>query len=263
MQTDDNYYFECIYMPHGTDGVVMCLSSQIGCVNKCNHCATGKIDFIRDLYANEICDEIRIMLGDNTYDPSAPIAILFMGMGEPFLNYDNVMKSIDLMNASFGINDKYITISTVGIPSKIREFTKAHREIRLAVSLHATNDEIRNKIIPLNKIYSISDIFEAIEYYNSANLRPILLQYTMIGNVNDSFADAEALSSIAQNYNCEVRLIPFNPAPSVSFNETNDDQINAFCKVLSAKGIPYVVSRSRGIDVSGGCGQLYLYGVDK
>lgn len=260
LETEDGHFFECIYMPHGEDGIVLCLSSQIGCVNKCNHCATGKVDYIRDLSSAEICDEVRVMLSDNEYDGSIKIAILFMGMGEPFLNFENVIDSINRMNNEFRIKDEDITISTVGIPSMIRKFSKMRRKIRLAVSLHATNDEIRNRIIPLNKIYGISEILEMIKEYNDLDLRPILLQYTLIGGVNDKNEDAEGLALIASNYNCEVRLIPFNPAPSVSFMETTDERIEAFCRVLLSNSIPYVVSRSRGIDVSGGCGQLYLYG---
>ena len=127
------------------------------------------------------------------------------------------------------------------------------------VTWRMRNDEIRNRIIPLNKIYGIVEILEIIKEYNDLDLRPILLQYTLIG-VNDKNVDAEELALIASNYNGEVRLIPFNPAPSVSFTETTDERIEAFCKVLLSNNIPYVVSRSRGIDVSGGCGQLYLYG---
>lgn len=258
LETEDGHFFECINMHHGEEGIVLCLLLQRGCVNKCNHCAAGKVDYIRDLSSIEICDGVRIMLFYNKYDKSAKIAVLFMGLGEPFLDFENVINSINSMNTMFGIKNEDITISTVGIPSKIRRFTELGRKIRLAVSLYATND-MRNRIIPLNKIYGIRELLESIKEYSENGLRPILLQYTLIGGVNDETIDAEDFASIVSNYSCEVRLIP-SKSLSVSIKETTDDKIDAFCKVLFSLNIPYVISRSRGIDVSSGCGQLYLYG---
>ena len=150
LETDDGHMFECVYMPHEEEnGVVMCLSCQIGCVNKCTHCATGKVDFVRDLTAEEICDAVGLMLADNG-NPDCLLAVLFMGMGEPFLNYENVLSAIDRMEARYGIEDEHVTISTVGIVPRIREFADLGRRIRLAVSAHATLDSERSQIIPLN-----------------------------------------------------------------------------------------------------------------
>lgn len=261
LETEDHHLFECIYMPHDADdAVVMCLSAQIGCVNKCTHCATGKVDFIRDLTAEEICDEVGTMLNDNG-NPNKLLAVLFMGMGEPFLNYDNILKGIDLFEKRYGIIDENVTISTVGIIHKIKEFADLNRKIRLAVSVHATSNEMRSRIIPLNKIFDLDSILDAIDYYNKKNLRQVLLQYTLIGELNDSNEDAYRLAELAKNHNCEIRLIPFNPSPSIAFKETTEERINYFCNVFRKSGVNYVVSRSRGVDVSGGCGQLYLNGV--
>ena len=262
LETSDHHLFECIYMPHeADDAVVMCLSSQIGCVNKCTHCATGKVDFVRDLTAEEICDEVGTMLEDNG-NPDKLLAVLFMGMGEPFLNYDNVMGGIDLMEEQYHITDEHVTISTVGIIHKIKEFADLNRQIRLAVSVHATLDSERSRIIPLNKIFNLGSILEAIDYYNSKNLRQVLLQYTLIGGVNDTDIDGQRLVELAAEHNCEVRLIPFNPSPSIAFRETTDERVEYFCRIFEENHVNYVLSRSRGVDVSGGCGQLYLHGVE-
>lgn len=261
LETEDHHLFECIYMPHDVDdAVVMCLSSQIGCVNKCTHCATGKVDFVRDLTAEEISDEVGTMLNDNG-NPNKLLAVLFMGMGEPFLNYDNILKGIDLFEERYGIIDENVTISTVGIIHKIKEFADLNRKIRLAVSVHASSNEMRSRIIPLNKIFNLDSILDAIDYYNKKNLRQVLLQYTLIGNLNDSDEDAYRLAELAKQHNCEIRLIPFNPSPSIAFEETTEERIDYFCSVFREKGVNYVLSRSRGVDVSGGCGQLYLNGV--
>lgn len=261
LETEDNHLFECIYMPHEEEGVVMCLSSQIGCVNKCTHCATGKIDYVRDLTDREIADEVGIMLSDN-HDNNEVRAVLFMGMGEPFLNYENVMKSIILMKNEFQIDEKNVTISTVGIPHKIKKFSDLNNNIRLAVSIHGVSNDIRDKIIPLNKIFNLDFILEAMQYYNNNHDRQVLLQYTLIKDLNDSNDDAEKLCALAQKYNCEIRLIPFNASPSIQFCSPDEERIEYFCKTFAMKKVNYTLSRSRGVDVSGGCGQLYLYGLN-
>lgn len=262
LETADQQLFECIYMPHeNDDAIVMCLSCQIGCVNKCTHCATGKVDFVRDLTASEICDEIETMMNDNG-NPNKTLAVLFMGMGEPFLNFGNVLTAIDMFEEKFNIIDENVTISTVGIVPKIKEFADLNRQIRLAVSIHESLDEKRSQIIPLNKIFSLNNVLDAISYYNNKNIRSVLIQYTLIGNLNDDNDAAKRLANLAKSYNCEVRLIPFNPSPTISFNETTEERIGYFCDMLENNNIKYVLSRSRGTDVSGGCGQLYLHGVN-
>lgn len=258
LATDDNKLFESIYMPHDSDGVVLCLSSQIGCVNKCTHCATGKVDFERDLTAAEIYDSARIMLEDNDCEAGETIAILFMGMGEPFLNYENVLVAIDMFVERMGIREENVTISTVGIVKRIKDFACLKRRIRLAVSIHATNNLQRNRIIPLNKIYDLNSILDAVSFYNSMELRQVLFQYTLIGGINDRNEDAIELAKMANEYRAEVRLIPFNPSKSIAFKTTSDERIEDFCCELEKMNVDYVVSKSRGIDVSGGCGQLYL-----
>ena len=261
LETDDQLLFECIFMPHEQDdAVVMCLSCQIGCVNKCTHCATGKVDYVRDLTAEEICDEVSTMLSDNNVQNKL-LAVLFMGMGEPFLNYSNVIQSIDLFEKKFNITDNNVTISTVGVVHKIREFADLKRDIRLAVSVHATTNDERSSIIPLNKIFNLDSVLDAIDYYTSKTNKKVLMQYTLIGGVNDSNEACERLVNLAKKHSCEVRIIPFNPSPSIVYNETTDERVEYFCDQLRTNGVDYVLSRSRGIDVSGGCGQLYLHEV--
>lgn len=257
LETDDNKLFESIYMPHD-DGVVLCLSSQIGCVNKCTHCATGKVDFERDLTASEIYNSAKIMIEDNNCEEGVTVAILFMGMGEPFLNYQNVLAAIDMFCEKMGIQEENITISTVGIVKRIEDFARLKRRIRLAVSIHATNNLQRDRMIPLNKIYDLESILGAVSLYNSMKLRQVLFQYTLIGGVNDRDIDAVELAKMAHEYKAEVRLIPFNPSKSIAFETTTNERIESFCCELEKMNVDYVVSRSRGIDVSGGCGQLYL-----
>lgn len=258
LETADCLHFECIYMPHTQDNaVVLCLSCQIGCVNKCTHCATGKIDYVRDLSGEEICEEVATMLTDNHVQDKL-VAVLFMGMGEPFLNYDNVLHGIDLFEEEFNITDNNVTISTVGIVHRIREFADLKRDIRLAVSLHATTDAERSSIVPMNKVFNLSSILDAIEYYVNVTHKKVLLQYTLIGGVNDSDDACSRLILLAKKMFCEVRIIPFNPSPSITFSETTEERVMYFCRQLKENGVDYVLSRSRGIDVSGGCGQLYL-----
>ena len=141
------------------------------------------------------------------------------------------------------------------------EFADLNRDIRLAVSVHATENAARSAIIPLNKIFDLPSILDAMEYYNRKNSRTILLQYTLIGGVNDGDDAAEQLCALAKAYNCEVRLIPFNPSPSIVFEKPAEERVAYFCEQFEKNGVRFVLSRSRGIDVSGGCGQLYLNGV--
>lgn len=254
-QTKDGESIESVFIPQRNE-TKFCISCQIGCVNKCSHCATGKIDYVRDLTSEEIISQVILMLEDN-YKTRNKLHVLFMGMGEPFLNFKNVIRSIDLFE-EINISEEEITISTIGIIPKIYEYADMKRKSKLALSLHATSNEMRNRIISLNKIYSLNDLIEAAHYYVNKTNKKIIVEYTIIDGFNDSLENAIKLLEILKGLFYEVDLIPFNENLNSKFKMPSDDKITAFDNYLNKNRIECKIKRSYGTDINGGCGQLCL-----
>ena len=232
----------------------LCISSQIGCSVDCDFCATAKMGIIRNLDCGEIIQQLIIISNER----EVPITnIVFMGMGEPFLNYNNVIKSCKIMNDinGFNLSSKKITISTSGILPKIEKFIEEKHKYKLAISLNASNNVTRNKLIPINKKWPIEDILNAIKKYSYKKYRPIMFEYVLIKNINDSEQDAIELSHLLKYINCKINIIPYNETGG-DYKRSNrtDAFINQLNKINSNYRV--FIRWSKGQDIEAACGQL-------
>ena len=236
----------------------ICISTQVGCPMNCAFCATGQMGFIRNLSAGEIVAQILFFSRMLKAEDLKLTNIVVMGMGEPFHNYDAVMKAIDIINDPDGMNfgERRVTISTVGIIPRIEQFTAAKRQINLAVSLHAPTNTIRDKIIPANRKYPLDDLLEACRIYTEKTGRRITFEYALIHGLNDNYENAVALCKRLKGMLCHVNLIPLNSTQKYEGSGSNHDRVNSFKSVLDKNGIPCSVRLKRGIDIGAGCGQL-------
>ena len=255
-QTKDDEYVESVFIPQEHE-IKFCISCQIGCVNKCAHCATGKMYFVRDLTSLEIASQVAEIISDRN-SPKSKYHVLFMGMGEPFLNYENVLGSIDLFSKKLDIPENEATISTIGIIPKLYSFSNLHNKVKLAISVHAPTDELRTRIIPLNKIYSLNDLLLAARYYIQKTGKRIVIEYCIINAFNDSISHAARLVELIKDIYCEVDIIPFNENTDSYFETPPDEKIWNFHKCLLDSNIESRIKKSFGIDIRGGCGQLCL-----
>jgi len=234
----------------------VCISSQVGCSVDCKFCATGMMGFSRNLSCGEIIDQII----EITKIREKPITnVVYMGMGEPFLNYREVIKSADILHDPHGMNlgRNRITISTSGILPKIKQYIGESQPYKLAISLNATNDATRTDIIPINKKWSIDMIMKELEKYPSDKKNMIMLEYVLLRGVNDGISDAETLASYANKLRCKVNIIPFNDIGN-NFSRPDDQTINRFIEVLyeNQKHYQTLVRWSKGVDIDAACGQL-------
>lgn len=236
----------------------LCISTQSGCPVGCVFCATGKMGFYRNLTPGEIIEQIIYFLRHNMGDNNSLDNIVLMGMGEPFLNYVNVLNSIRTVIHPDGLNigARRITISTIGIAEKIRQFTQENLQVNLAVSLHSPIDELRKSLIPIAQRESIKEIIGACRGYFDGTGRRVTFEYVMIDNVNDSIALAEKLSIVLKGLNCHVNLIQLNPNAHYSGRRSSMNQIKQFVEVLINHHIPTSIRSSLGSDILAGCGQL-------
>jgi 23S rRNA (adenine2503-C2)-methyltransferase len=250
----DNYFLESVYMVDGKRRTI-CLSSQVGCALDCDFCATGKMGFKRNLSAGEIVDQLLTILKSQQVDVTN---IVFMGMGEPFLNYDNVIKACDIISHSKGIalGKRKITISTAGIIPKIRQFADEGHGYKLAISLNAADDKKRSPLMPINKKYPINELVNAGLYYASKSRLLFTFEYLMIAGVNDSENDALKLKKLLNGVRCKINIIPFNSTDG-GLKPPTEKKIDAFIKVLLDIRIIISVRRSKGSDIDAACGQLY------
>lgn len=267
----DNIEVETVYIPTEDRGT-LCISSQVGCTLNCNFCYTGTQKLVRNLTAHEILTQLllaRRLLGDFP-DQKVPLGaiipqegrrvsnIVMMGMGEPLYNFDNVKKALLIANDSDGLSlsKRRITLSTSGIVPMI-ERTGTEIGVMLAISLHATNDELRNKLVPINKKYPIEQLLEACRNYPGAsNARRITFEYVMLKNVNDSIADAKKLVDLLRDIPAKINLIPFNPWPGTNYECSDMEQIEIFAKIINKAGYPSPIRMPRGQDIFAACGQL-------
>jgi len=236
------------------DRTTACISSQVGCALKCKFCATGKGGFIRNLTTGEIINQILSM---EHYSKTKITHVVYMGMGEPLLNYDNVIKSIQILQKLKKISARRITVSTSGIAPKIKEFADLETQIRLAISLHAPNDKLRNSLMPINRKYPIVELFDSLIYYQRKTQRRITFEYIMIKGINDTEEEALELSKLIKDFKikCNVNLIPLNPVDE-TLKRSSPITIKKFMKILKDNGIETVVREEKGTEINGACGQL-------
>ena len=261
---------EMVYIPEEDRGT-LCISSQVGCTLTCSFCHTGTQKLVRNLSANEIVaqvmtarDGVKDWPSDIEANPKPPPGgryitnVVLMGMGEPLYNFDNVRDAMEIVSDGEGISlsKRRITLSTSGV---VPEIERAGQEIgtMLAISLHGTTDEIRNKLVPLNKKYPIKDLLEACRNYPGvSNARRITFEYVMLKGVNDTLADAKRLVQLLKGIPAKVNLIPFNPWPGTAYECSDWDTIEAFAEVLNRAGCASPVRTPRGRDIMAACGQL-------
>ena len=252
-KTNDNKLVESVSMVDKGRHTI-CVSSQIGCSVDCDFCATGKMGIIRNLNCGEIIQQLIIIKQKR----DIPITnIVFMGMGEPFLNYKNVIKSCKILNDANGFNlsSKRITISTSGILPKIKQFIKEGHKYKLAISLNASNNKTRDRLIPINRKWPIEAILNSIESYPYKKYRPIMFEYILIKDINDSRENAVELSNLLKNINCKINIIPYNETGD-GYKRSN--KVDTFVNELNKKNNNYtvLVRWSKGQDIDAACGQL-------
>lgn len=251
---NDGNYIEAVLMRHDY-GVSVCVSSQVGCNMGCKFCESGRLKKVRNLETYEIVEQILLIESDINERIDS---VVIMGIGEPFDNYDNIIKFIKIINNPFGINigARHITVSTSGLVPKIKEFMNLDLQVNLAVSLHAPNDEIRNKIMPVNKAYSINELISTLKEYIAKTNRRVTIEYVMLNNVNDSIKDAEELSKLLKGMNVYVNLIPYNETSHIDFKKSSKDTILKFYDTLKKNKINVTIRREFGGNIDAACGQL-------
>lgn len=258
-ELSDGNLIEAVVMKHDY-GNSVCVSSQIGCNMGCAFCESGRLKKVRNLEAGEIVGQILAIEEDAKIRLSS---VVVMGIGEPFDNYDNVLDFIRIINDAKGlaIGARHITVSTSGLVPKIREFSDFPYQVNLAVSLHAPNDEIRNKIMKVNKVYNIDTLIEAIKYYTKKTNRRVTIEYVMLNGVNDSEECAHELARLLKGMNVYVNLIPYNETSHLEFTKSKEDTKMKFFDIIRKSGITITVRREFGGNIDAACGQLRAKGV--
>jgi 23S rRNA (adenine2503-C2)-methyltransferase len=236
----------------------VCISTQSGCAMNCAFCATGQLGFFRNLSSGEIVEQVLYFARNLAKEDAKLTNVVVMGMGEPFHNFKPVLDAIDRLNDAGGVamGERRFTISSVGLTPQIREFTHQKKQINLAISLHAANDELRSKLIPINQKYSIKELIDACKEYIDTTHRRITFEWALIHNRNDSDRDARQLVSLIKGMNCHVNIIPLNPTTAYKGIPSSKERAASFQKILEESGIPCTIRLRRGIDVNAGCGQL-------
>ena len=254
----DGLVIESVLIP-SNDRITACVSSQAGCSLDCNFCATSQLKRMRNLESYEIFDQIMILNKKSINHFSSSISnIVFMGMGEPLLNYKNVIESIDHITSDYGIGLSYkkITVSTSGISKMIKKMADDSVKFNLAVSLHSAIEETRNQIMPFSKSFPIIDLVESLDYWYKKTKRRITFEYLIWKNINDDFNHINALVSICKRIPSKINLIEYNSIGNSNFESADEIWINNYLNILKDNKIPVSIRRSRGKDIQAACGQL-------
>ena len=254
----DNLVVESVLIPSG-NRVTACVSSQVGCSLDCGFCATSKLLRMRNLHSYEIFDQIMILNSQSLKNYSLPISnIVFMGMGEPLLNYKNVIEAIKLITSEDGIkiSNKKITLSTSGISKMIIKMSDDNIKFNLAVSLHSAVEETRNMIMPFSKSFPLDKLMNSLDYWYKKTKRKVTFEYLIWKGINDDLEHIEALVKICKRIPSKVNLIEYNSIDSPTFKKADDFWVDNYLKILKKNKIPVSVRRSRGKDINAACGQL-------
>lgn len=261
LRLDSGNCIETVFIPDGERGT-LCVSSQVGCALECSFCSTAQQGFNRNLSSAEIVGQLRAAyqyFGARHRDERIVTNVVLMGMGEPLLNFDNVVAAMNIMtdDDAYGLSKRRVTLSTSGVVPAMDRLAEVS-DVSLAVSLHAPNDELRNELVPLNKKYPISELMAACKRYAFAGTgkRKITFEYVMLDGVNDSPEHAHQLVKILKGVPAKVNLIPFNPFPQTHYKRSSQAAISRFWEILMAAGITTVTRRTRGDDIDAACGQL-------
>jgi 23S rRNA (adenine2503-C2)-methyltransferase len=254
-----NNYIESVLIPE--DGRnTLCVSSQVGCAMGCDFCLTGGMGFKRNLSPGEIVGQVvrvRNRLHDEEDTESVLNNLVFMGMGEPLANFDNLLVALEILTDQRGLNfsDRRITVSTCGLVPKIKELGQKTK-VNLAVSLHSVDDSVRSKLMPINNKYPVAELLEACKNFPMPKRKRIMFEYILIKNLNDSVSDAKILAERLRDIPCKINLLPYNETSALSYQSPSDKKIELFQKTLWKAGYTVLVRLSRGSDISAACGQL-------
>ncbi|MEZ7497578.1 23S rRNA (adenine(2503)-C(2))-methyltransferase RlmN [Flavobacterium sp. Arc3] len=254
----DGLVVESVLIPTNTR-TTACVSSQVGCSLDCNFCATARLKRMRNLEPGEIYDQVLAIDKESRLYYNHPLSnIVFMGMGEPLMNYNNMMKAIEMITSSegLGMSPKRIMVSTSGVPKMIKKLADDDVKVKLAVSLHSAIDEIRSKIMPFSKNFPLADLRESLEYWYRKTKSKISYEYVVWKDINDNKESIDALVKFCKYVPCKVNLIEYNPIDDGEFQQASEEATNAYIKALEASGIVVKVRRSRGKDIDAACGQL-------
>ncbi len=256
-QLADSNYIESVLL-RKDDRLTLCISSQSGCPVGCVFCATGYLGFKRNLTCGEMIEQVIYIINALKLKSEKLTNIVLMGMGEPFLNYENTLAAVNRLNDASGLNigARRITISTIGIIDKIKAFSEKEMQVNLSVSLHAPNDLLRQQLVPLAKKYPIKELIEACRSYIAKTNRRVTFEYVMIKGINDSPKLAAELIVLLRGLNCHLNLIPLNPNMHFSGESSYPSTIREFGRILLEKGIAASIRDSQGSDIQAGCGQL-------
>jgi len=262
MRSESGSLIETVFIPEDGRGT-LCVSSQVGCVLDCSFCSTGKQGFNSNLTASEIIGQVRIVrriLADVYPDRKRAVTnVVLMGMGEPMLNFDNMIAAVSLMmdDLGYGISKRKVTISTAGVVPGINKLIET-TDASLAISLHAPNDELRNTLVPINRKYPIAVLLEACTRYavNLGDKRTITVEYTLMHKINDQPEHAAELSILLKDFPCKINLIPFNPFEGSGYKRPSSVAVKAFRDRLHRAGFNVTVRTTRGEDINAACGQL-------
>jgi len=267
LRLDSGNSVETVFIPEQSRGT-LCVSSQVGCALECSFCSTARQGFNRNLTVSEIIGQIWVANKALGRDPKGDRIIsnvVFMGMGEPLLNFDNTVKAIDLLmdDFAYGLSKRRVTVSTSGVVPALDRL-KEVSDVALALSLHAPEDELRNELVPLNKKYPIREVLDACKrYLQGDNRRKVTIEYVMLEGVNDSPKHARSLIKVLQGIPCKVNLIPFNPFPETQYCRSSANTVDRFRDILIKGGLITITRRTRGDDIDAACGQLVGKVMDK
>ncbi|MDD3518426.1 MAG: 23S rRNA (adenine(2503)-C(2))-methyltransferase RlmN [Chromatiales bacterium] len=255
----DGNCIETVFIPEKDRGT-LCVSSQVGCALDCTFCSTARQGFGRNLTADEIVGQL--WLATRTLAPApgqerAVSNVVFMGMGEPLLNFDTVLAAVDLMldDNAYGLSKRRVTISTSGVVPAIDRLREVC-DVALALSLHAPDDALRNELVPLNRKYPIADVLDACRRYVEGRHQRVTIEYVMLDGVNDTPAHARKLVRLLRDFPCKLNLIPFNPFPQTRYARSGEAAIERFRDIVTAAGLTTITRRTRGDDIDAACGQL-------
>ncbi len=279
---NDGRFIESVLIPanpalygEASDRHTLCVSTQVGCAYGCKFCASGLEGWKRDLRVEEIVEQVlaveRWHRKRRESEPGKGVEeekasdrlvnnLVIMGMGEPLANWDNLMKALTILNAPWGrqIGARKITISTSGLAPEIRRLADQSMQVRLAISLHGATDQVREKIMPINRKYPLADLVSACEYYQTRKGRMITLEYILIAGVNDALSEVPPLAVLARRLHAKVNLIPYNQVEGLSWERPSEAAQEAFCRALEAKKVSVTLRREKGHEIDAACGQLRL-----
>jgi 23S rRNA (adenine2503-C2)-methyltransferase len=256
----DGRQIESVYIPD-TPAQTFCISTQVGCAMACAFCLTGKMGLVRNLTAGEIAGQVRV-LAHQTGLARSTFNIVLMGMGEPLHNYDATMKALRILadERGLGVHPRRVTLSTVGLLPALERLATEPLMPNLAISLHATTDETRSALVPLNKRYDLKALLDACRRFPVSRRARITFEYVMLADVNDSAEDARRLARLLSGIRGKVNLLPLNEAPGIPFRRPDDARVSAFARILAEHDIRVSVRKSRGRDIRAACGQLIVEG---